>query len=107
MPAPDPPTVLLSTDEAAARLGLTPAGVRSRIRRGSLRAEHGRSGQLLVEVPVHGGATAALPEHAGRPRPAAPAARSGSPPTPRIVPLAAVVIGGIVVAYLSNRFRKR
>jgi hypothetical protein len=30
-----------------------------------------------------------------------------SAPTPRIVPLAAVVIGGIVVVYLSDRFRKR
>jgi len=51
--------------------------------------------------------SAAFPEDAGRPRPTVPAARSGSPPTPRIVPLAAVVIGGIVVVYLSNRFRKR
>ena len=108
MPDPDPPTALLSTAEAAARLGLTPAGVRSRVRRGSLRAGHGRSGQLLVEVPVHGEAAATFPEDAGRPRPAAvPAARSGSPPTPRLGPLAAVIIGGFAVAYLSARFRKR
>jgi len=108
MPDPDPPTVRLPTAEAATRLGLTPAGVRSRVRRGSLRAEHGSSGQLLVEVPlVARSVMSAAPEEAEgtrwrRPvarRSVTTAARSGSTPPPLIVTVAAVLIGSIVLAY--------
>ena len=45
-----PATVLLSITEAAGRLGVHPSALRSRVRRGSVAAKRGNSGQLLVEV---------------------------------------------------------
>ena len=45
------PTVLLPVSEAASRLRLTPAGLRSRIRRGLVRTQRGNQGQHLVECP--------------------------------------------------------
>ena len=125
MPDPDPPpttpTVLVSTAEAAARLGLTPAGVRSRVRRGALGARHGDAGHLLVELPAEAppahdgpGPEAALPEDAGRPwphasvgrRPGAPGTRGGSFPTPPLVPLAGGIIAGLALAYLGGLLRR-
>src|SRR3954451_3840762 len=53
------PTVLLPLAEAASRLGLHPAALRSRIRRGLVMAKKGNDGRILVEVmantrPDHG-----------------------------------------------------
>jgi hypothetical protein len=48
----DNATVLLSVTEAASRLGLHPAALRSRIRRGNVAVKRGNSGGLLVEVPA-------------------------------------------------------
>ena len=120
MPNLNPPaTILVSTAEAAAHLGLTPAGVRSRVRRGALRARHGNSGQLLIEIPAdaqsaHDRPEAALPENAGPPgwhgpvsrRPGTPETRGGSSSMPPLVSLAGGVIAGLALAYLSAMFRK-
>jgi hypothetical protein len=42
----------LTVSAAASRLGLTPDGVKSRIRRGTLRSQLGNNRRLLVAVPV-------------------------------------------------------
>lgn len=47
----DASTVFLPVSEAASRLGLTPAGLRSRIRRRLVTTRKGNQGQWLVEVP--------------------------------------------------------
>jgi ribosomal protein L29 len=44
-------TVFLPVSEAALRLGLTPAGLRSRIRRRLVTTKKGNGGQWLIEVP--------------------------------------------------------
>ena len=44
------PTVVLPLAEAASRLGLHPAALRSRVRRGAATARRGNNGRLLVEV---------------------------------------------------------
>jgi hypothetical protein len=52
-----PPTTL-PLAEAASRLGLSVVALRSRIRRGSITARRGNTGQWLVEVPAHAAAQA-------------------------------------------------
>jgi hypothetical protein len=42
----------LTIAEAAPRLGLTPAGVRSRVRRGLVQVKRANDGRLLIGVPV-------------------------------------------------------
>jgi multidrug efflux pump subunit AcrB len=46
----------LTVSAAASRLGLTPDGVKSRIRRGTLRSRLGNNRRLLVAVPVNASA---------------------------------------------------
>src|SRR3954449_3139789 len=64
MPQPDEaetsPAVLLTLTEAAARLGLHPSALRSRIRRGLVMAKKGNDGRLLVKVAAN-----AKPDHGG------------------------------------------
>jgi DNA-binding Lrp family transcriptional regulator len=47
-----PPLLTLPLAEAAARLGLHPSALRSRIRRGLATATRGNDGRLLVSVPA-------------------------------------------------------
>jgi hypothetical protein len=48
----DGPTNWVTISEAAPRLGLTPFGVRSRIRRGTLRTKPGNDGRRFVGIPA-------------------------------------------------------
>jgi hypothetical protein len=48
----DSSTSFLTIAQAAPRLGLTPAGVRSRVRRGLVRTQRANDGRLLIEVPA-------------------------------------------------------
>jgi hypothetical protein len=47
-------TAWLTVAKAAPRLGLTPDGLRSRIKRGQIRARRGNDGRLVVGVPLNG-----------------------------------------------------
>jgi hypothetical protein len=50
--AADEATAWVTVSEAASRLKLTPYGVKSRIRRGTLRARQGNDRRLLVGIPA-------------------------------------------------------
>ena len=47
-------TAWLTVAKAAPRLGLTPDGLRSRIKRGQISARRGNDGRLLVGVALNG-----------------------------------------------------
>ncbi len=51
----DSSTSFMTIAQAAPRLGLTPAGVRSRVRRGLVRTQRANDGRLLIEVPADAG----------------------------------------------------
>ena len=48
----DDATAWVTVSEAASRLKLTPYGIKSRIRRGALRAKQGNDRRLLVGIPA-------------------------------------------------------
>src|SRR3954452_20572525 len=49
----DEATAWVTVSEAASRLKLTPYGIKSRIRRGTLRAKQGNDRRLLVGIPAN------------------------------------------------------
>src|SRR5689334_1118272 len=51
--AADEGTAWVTVSEAASRLGLTPYGIKSRIRRGTLRTRQGNDRRLLVGIPAN------------------------------------------------------
>ena len=53
--AADSSASFMTIAQAAPRLGLTPAGVRSRVRRGLVRTQRANDGRLLIEVPADAG----------------------------------------------------